>query len=256
VTSTIVPTPADPAANQPAIRCAGVTRTYGSGNASVQALRGVDLEIRAGELLMLEGPSGSGKTTLVSVLAGLMQRDGGDCSIFDHDYKQMSIKETTLFRGSNIGFVFQTFNLIPALTATENAATPLLISGTKRRPALDRACSVLRELGLDDRMMGSLPADLSGGQQQRVAIARAIVHNPRLVVCDEPTSALDRESGHMVMELMRRFALGKDRVLVVVTHDARIFEFADRIARMEDGRITRIEQPPPRADQPQNHSQL
>ena len=256
MTSTIVPTPADPAANQPAIRCAGVTRTYGSGNASVQALRGVDLEIRAGELLMLEGPSGSGKTTLVSVLAGLMQRDGGDCSIFDHDYKQMSIKETILFRGSNIGFVFQTFNLIPALTAAENAATPLLISGTKRRPALDRACSVLRELGLDDRMMGSLPADLSGGQQQRVAIARAIVHNPRLVVCDEPTSALDRESGHMVMELMRRFALGKDRVLVVVTHDARIFEFADRIARMEDGRITRIEQPPPRADQPQNHSQL
>ena len=256
MTSTIVPTPADPAANQPAIRCAGVTRTYGSGNASVQALRGVDLEIRAGELLMLEGPSGSGKTTLVSVLAGLMQRDGGDCSIFDHDYKQMSIKETTLFRGRNIGFVFQTFNLIPALTAAENAATPLLISGTKRRPALDRACSVLRELGLDDRMMGSLPADLSGGQQQRVAIARAIVHNPRLVVCDEPTSALDRESGHMVMELMRRFALGKDRVLVVVTHDARIFEFADRIARMEDGRITRIEQPPPRADQPQNHSQL
>jgi putative ABC transport system ATP-binding protein len=104
--------------------------------------------------------------------------------------------------------------------------------------------------------MQSLPADLSGGQQQRVAIARAIVHNPRLVVCDEPTSALDRESGHMVMELMRRFALGKDRVLVVVTHDARIFEFADRIARMEDGRITRIEQPPPRADQPQNHPQL
>lgn len=254
MTSTTVPTTADQAANQPAIRCAGVTRTYGSGNAAVQALRGVDLEIRAGELLMLEGPSGSGKTTLVSVLAGLMQRDGGNCSVFDHDYNQMSIKETTLFRGRNIGFVFQTFNLIPALTAAENAATPLLISGTKRRPALDRACSVLRELGLDDRMMQSLPADLSGGQQQRVAIARAIVHNPRLVVCDEPTSALDRESGHMVMELMRRFALGKDRVLVVVTHDARIFEFADRIARMEDGRITRIEQPPPRSDQPQNHS--
>jgi putative ABC transport system ATP-binding protein len=254
VTSTIVPTPAEPPAKQPAIRCAGVTRTYGSGNAAVQALRGVDLEIRAGELLMLEGPSGSGKTTLVSVLAGLMQRDGGACSVFDHDYNQMSIKETTLFRGRNIGFVFQTFNLIPALTAAENAATPLLISGTKRRPALDRACSVLREMGLDDRMMQSLPADLSGGQQQRVAIARAIVHNPRLVVCDEPTSALDRESGHMVMDLMRRFALGKDRVLVVVTHDARIFEFADRIARMEDGRITRIEQPPSRSDQPQNHS--
>ena len=249
-----MPTPADPTAKQPAIRCAGVTRTYGSGNAAVQALRGIDLQIRAGELLMLEGPSGSGKTTLLSVLAGLMQRDGGDCAVFDHDYHQMSLTETTLFRGRNIGFVFQTFNLIPALTAAENAATPLLIGGAKRRAALDQACSVLREMGLDDRMMRSLPADLSGGQQQRVAIARAIVHNPRLVVCDEPTSALDRESGHMVMELLRRFALGKDRVLVVVTHDARIFEFADRIARMEDGRITRIGEPPPRSGQPPDHS--
>ena len=249
-----MPAPADSAASQPAIRCAGVTRTYGSGNAAVQALRGVDLQIRPGELLMLEGPSGCGKTTLLSVLVGLLQRDGGDCSVFDHDYNQMSLRQTTLFRGKNIGFVFQTFNLIPALTAAENAATPLLISGVRRRAALNQACGVLREMGFDDRMMRSLPADLSGGQQQRVAIARAVVHNPRLIVCDEPTSALDRASGHMVMELMRRLALAKDRVLIVVTHDARIFEFADRIARMEDGRITRIEQPPTRSSQPQNHS--
>jgi putative ABC transport system ATP-binding protein len=210
------------------------------------------LQINAGELLMLEGPSGCGKTTLVSVLAGLMQRDGGDCSVFNHDYNRMSLKETTLFRGRNIGFVFQTFNLIPALTATENAATPLLIRGTNRRAALAQASTLLREMGFDDRMMRSLPRELSGGQQQRVAIARAIVHNPRLVVCDEPTSALDRESGHLVMELLRRFALSKDRVLVVVTHDSRIFEFADRIARMEDGRITRIAQPPSRLSQPLN----
>lgn len=190
---------------------------------------------------MLDGPSGSGKTTLISVLAGLMHRDSGDCSVLEHDYAQMSPTETTHFRGRNVGFVFQAFNLIPALTATENAATPLLIAGMKRRAAVEQARTVLKEMGFDDRMMRSLPADLSGGQQQRVAIARAIVHNPRLIVCDEPTSALDRESGHLVMELMRRFALGKDRVLVVVTHDDRILEFADRIAHLEDGRITKID---------------
>jgi putative ABC transport system ATP-binding protein len=224
-----------------------VTKTYGEGNAAVQALRGVDLEIRAGELLMLEGPSGCGKTTLISVLAGLMHRDGGNCSVLEHDYEKMSPGETTLFRGLNIGFVFQAFNLIPALTAAENAATPLLIHGLKRKAAVNQAQAVLKELGFDDRMMRSLPADLSGGQQQRVAIARAMVHRPRLIVCDEPTSALDRESGHQVMELLRRFALDQDRVLVVVTHDERIFEFADRIARMEDGRIIKIENSSSRA---------
>ena len=246
--------PVEPIKNQGAIRCRGVTKTYGQGNAAVQALRGVDLEIRMAELLMLVGPSGCGKTTLISVLAGLLQRDGGDCSVLDHDFKQMPAKETTQFRGRNIGFVFQTFNLIPALTAVENVATPLLINGVKRRAALEQADAVLKKVGFDDRMTHSLPADLSGGQQQRVAVARAMVHDPRMIVCDEPTSALDSESGHLVMNLMRQFALGKDRVLVVVTHDDRIFEFADRIARMEDGRITRIENPPKPVNEPPKNS--
>jgi putative ABC transport system ATP-binding protein len=240
--------------NKIAISCHGVIKTYGQGNAAVQALRGVDLEVRMGELLMLVGPSGCGKTTLISVLAGLLQRDGGECSFLDHDYKRMSINETTRFRGRNIGFVFQSFNLVPALTAAENVATPLLIHGMKWRAAIEQAGAVLKEVGFDDRMKHSLPADLSGGQQQRVAVARAMVHNPRMIVCDEPTSALDGESGHMVMSLLRQFALGKDRLLVVVTHDSRIFEFADRIARMEDGRITRIENPPGRGHEPQKNS--
>ena len=227
--------------NSIAVRCHGVTKTYGLGNAAVQALRGVDLEVRAGELLMLVGPSGCGKTTLISVIAGVLGRDGGDCTVFDHDYKQMAQEETTRFRGRNIGFVFQAFNLIPTLTSAENVATPLIINGKKRRAAVDHANEVLEQVGFDSRMMLSFPQDLSGGQQQRVAIARALVHDPKLIVCDEPTSALDGETGHKVMELMRKLALGKDRALIVVTHDDRILKFADRIARMEDGRITKPE---------------
>ena len=230
--------------NHLAVRCAGVTKTFGSGTNAVPALRGVDLDVRAGELLMLVGPSGCGKTTLISVIAGVLRRDEGDCTILDNDYAKMSELETTRFRGKNIGFVFQAFNLIPTLTAEENVATPLIIGGTRRRAAVSHAREVLQQVGFDERMMRSFSTDLSGGQQQRVAIARALVHNPRLIVCDEPTSALDGETGHKVMVLMRNLALGTDRALIVVTHDARIFNFADRIALMEDGRITKIEQPP------------
>jgi putative ABC transport system ATP-binding protein len=152
----------------------------------------------------------------------------------------MSVDDTTRFRGENIGFVFQAWNLIPALTAVENVAVPLIINGTTRRTAIQRASEMLRKVGFDDRMTKSFPLDLSGGQQQRVAIARSLVHNPRLIVCDEPTSALDSKTGHKVMEMMRQLAVGEDRALLVVTHDARIFEFADRIALMQDGVITRV----------------
>jgi putative ABC transport system ATP-binding protein len=177
---------------------------------------------------------------LISVIAGVLGRDEGTCEVLGHDYKQMSQGDTTRFRGKNIGFVFQAFNLIPTLTATENVAAPLIINGVKRAPAVEHAAETLKRVGFDDRMMRSSPVDLSGGQQQRVAIARAMVHNPRLIVCDEPTSALDSETGQMVMDLMRRLALDKDRALIVVTHDSRIFRFADRIAEMEDGAITRV----------------
>ena len=228
---------------QIAVRCQGVTKTFGTGPAAFQALRGVDLEVRTGELLMLVGPSGCGKTTLISVIAGVLRRDGGACTVFGHDYLTMAEQETTRFRGKHIGFVFQAFNLIPTLTAAENVSTPLVIQGMKRSPAVVEAREMLRKVGFDERMEESSPQDLSGGQQQRVAIARALVHQPDLIVCDEPTSALDSETGHKVMELMRGLALASNRALIVVTHDARIFEFADRIARMEDGRITSIETP-------------
>ena len=223
-----------------AVRCANVTKTFGSGTAAVRALRGIDLDVRTGELMMLVGPSGSGKTTLISVIAGVLSRDGGDCSVFGRDYVRMSVDETTRFRGKNIGFVFQAWNLIPALTAAENVAVPLIINGARRRGAIERGSEMLRKVGFDQRMTKSFPLDLSGGQQQRIAIARSLIHNPRLIVCDEPTSALDSETGHKVMELMRQLAVGEDRALLVVTHDARIFEFADRIALMQDGVITRL----------------
>ena len=222
------------------VRCRKVTKTFGVGNTAVRALRGIDLEVRAGELMMLVGPSGCGKTTFISIVAGVLGRDGGECSVLGRDYSRMSADETTNFRAKNIGFVFQAWNLIPALTAAENAAVPLIINGMRPRAAIARGADMLRKVGFDERMMRSFPLDLSGGQQQRIAIARSLVHNPRLIVCDEPTSALDSETGRKVMQLFRDLSASESRALIVVTHDARIFDFADRIAQMEDGMIARV----------------
>src|SRR3954452_24684912 len=226
-----------------AVTCRGVTKVYHAGGTDVVALRGIDLDVRNGELMMLVGPSGCGKTTLISVIAGILDQDDGECHVFGQDFKTMGDRARTAYRGRNIGFVFQAFNLLPTLTAAENVAVPMLINGHPRRDALERAEASLRRVGLGDRMR-SLPKQLSGGQQQRVAIARALVHSPKLIVCDEPTSALDHETGHRVMELLREVAVGPDRALVIVTHDARIFEFADRIARMDDGRVVKVEDHP------------
>ena len=225
--------------NNIAIQCDDVVKTYGAGESRVTALRGIDLDVRMGELMMLVGPSGCGKTTLISVIAGILDQDSGTCRVFGEDLHEMRQRAKTQFRGEKIGFVFQQFNLLPTLTAAENVAVPLLINRVPRGAALERAKAMLAKVGLGDRTK-AFPSQLSGGQQQRVAIARAMVHEPKLIVCDEPTSALDHETGHKVMELLREVALGPDRALVIVTHDARIFEFADRIAKMDDGRVLKI----------------
>ena len=226
--------------NNVAVECKNLRKTFGQGEAMVQALRGVDLQVRTGELMMLVGPSGCGKTTLISIIAGILEQSEGNCVIFGQDFRDVNASEKTRYRGENIGFVFQAYNLIPTLSSAENVSVPLVIRGENRRKATDRARDVLRQVGFNDRMMGAMPKELSGGQQQRVAIARAIVHQPKLIVCDEPTAALDHETGQSVMKLLRNVALQDGRALIVVTHDARIYSYADRIARMNDGHVEQI----------------
>jgi putative ABC transport system ATP-binding protein len=223
----------------PAVRCQNVLKVYDTGGQKVTALNGINLEIETGELMMLVGPSGCGKTTLISVIAGILDQDDGSCEVFGENLLKMHSREKLNFRARNIGFVFQAYNLLPSLNAAENVSVPLIINGMKRTEAERKAITILEQVGLGERWT-SLPSQLSGGQQQRVAIARALVHSPRLIVCDEPTSALDHETGHNVMTLLKDVALHKDRTLVIVTHDARIFDFADRIAEMDDGHIIKI----------------
>ena len=216
-----------------------MTREFGSGGTVVRALRGVDLDIPFGELTLLVGPSGCGKTTLLSVIAGILEPTDGQVLVLGQDLRRMSRRKRVLFRGRNVGFVFQQFNLLPALTAAENAIVPLVLAGWSRRKALPRGERLLAGMGLANRM-NSLPAKMSGGEQQRVAIARALVHEPRLLICDEPTSALDARTGHTIMELLRGAALAADRAVVVVTHDSRVFEFGDTVAEMNDGQVVEV----------------
>ncbi|NGX39591.1 MAG: Macrolide export ATP-binding/permease protein MacB [Chlamydiae bacterium] len=216
--------------------CKGVTKVYGEGPTRVDALRGIDLTLKKGELLMIVGPSGSGKTTLISIIAGILEQEAGECTVLGRDLKEMSNGERTQFRGKEIGFVFQTFNLIPMLTITENVAVPLLLNGEELEPALKKAEELLIKYGLEDKLL-RLPTELSGGQLQRVAIARSCIHGPSLIVCDEPTSSLDHETGQNVMKLFRQEVLEKNRALIIVTHDQRIFPFADRIIKLDDGQV-------------------
>jgi putative ABC transport system ATP-binding protein len=229
-------------AEQSAVSARRVTKEFGSGDNRVSVLRGVDFDAPFGEMTLLVGPSGCGKTTLLSVIAGLLDPTGGEISVLGQNVGRLSGSESIRFRRKNLGFVFQQYNLLPALTAVENAAVPLLAAGVPRKRAVDRASELLADLGLQDRLR-SLPSQLSGGQQQRVALARALVHEPRLIVCDEPTSALDHETGRAVMDLLAKVAVRDDRAVIVVTHDSRVFEFADRIAHMDDGRIIKTEAP-------------
>jgi len=230
-----------PTESEHAVVARGVTKAFGSGDTGTLALRGVDLDIAYGETTLLVGPSGCGKTTLISIIAGLLNPTDGEVSVLGHDLSELRGASLVNFRKRNIGFVFQQYNLLPALTAAENAAVPLLIAGEYRTKAVRTAKDLLTEVGLEPRM-NAYPSQLSGGQQQRVAIARALIHQPRLMVCDEPTAALDAQSGQTVMQLLKRVGVQPDRALIIVTHDSRVYGFGDRIVHMSDGRIERVEE--------------
>jgi len=227
--------------NSQAVTCTRLVKNFGKGEDAVKVLRGVDFEVRYGEMTFLVGPSGCGKTTLLSVIAGLLDPSGGDLAVLGTEIAKLRGSNAVVFRRQNLGFVFQQFNLLPSLTAAENASVPLLAAGWSRKKAVEKAVAILEDLGLGARAHAK-PNQLSGGQQQRVAFARALIHEPRLLVCDEPTSALDAETGHHVMELLRKSAVRADRAVIVVTHDSRIYNFADRIAYMNDGLITHVEE--------------
>lgn len=218
------------------IVCKNIHKFYGQGATRVEALRGVDLTINKGELRMLMGPSGSGKTTLISIIAGILTQDSGECLVNNIDLNHLPDKNKTHYRGRHIGFVFQIFNLLPTLKLEENISIPLLLNGVPRKDADERAKELLKDFNMEDKI-GSYPRDLSGGQQQRVAIARAIAHKPELIVCDEPTSFLDHENGMKIMEILKEMVTKKGLTLIVVTHDPRIVQFADKIDYLEDGRI-------------------
>ncbi len=220
-----------------AITIRGVAKDFPVGDTSVRVLHGIDVAVRSGELTYLVGESGSGKTTLISIVAGILYPTEGQVEVFGTDIYTLSDTELVKFRLQTIGFIFQQYNLLPTLTAAENAAVPLIAAGMRRKQAVERSRDLLERLNIGGHA-DKLPRQLSGGQQQRVAIARALVHEPRLVVCDEPTAALDARSGRRVMDLLREVALVSGRAVIIVTHDNRIFDLADRILAMEDGRIT------------------
>lgn len=223
-----------------AVKLRKVSKSFGAGQLKVTALRDIDLDLPAGELVMLVGPSGCGKTTLVSVISGVLDADSGTVEVFGVDWMKLSGEQKTGRRAELVGFVFQQFNLLAPLNAWQNVAVPLIIRGQSEKLARAAACDALKAVGLGDRTT-AMPSQLSGGMQQRVAIARALVGRPRLLVCDEPTAALDAKTGQTVMDLIlaasREDSGGGKCCVLVVTHDNRIFHYADRIEEMDDGRL-------------------
>lgn len=226
-----------------AVTVTDVVKSFAVGDTTTYALKKCSFDARFGELLMIVGPSGCGKTTLLSVICGTLAFDEGTIHVLDHDLGRMRPGAITRFRRKNTGFIFQQFNLIPTLTAAENVAIPMMLNGHRERDAIHAAKAMLAEVGLAEKS-SSYPRELSGGQQQRVAISRALVHQPKLLICDEPTAALDAKTGHKTMDLLHEQAVRPDRCVVVVTHDTRIFSFANRIVEMEDGHVIAVHDDP------------
>jgi len=219
-----------------AIAVRQLTKTYTEGNTGTLALSGIDLDVHPGELLMLVGPSGSGKTTLLSIMGCILTASSGSVRIAGREVSTLREKELPAIRLEHIGFVFQGFNLFPTLTAGENVELMLDLKRTPSAKAKNRAHELMDQIGLGDKY-DAFPSDLSGGQKQRVAIARALAGDPGIILADEPTAALDSHTGRNVMQQMTELAHQRGRAVVIVTHDSRVLDFADRIVKIEDGAI-------------------
>jgi ABC-type lipoprotein export system ATPase subunit len=221
---------------EPIISAKQIQKWFRNGKIEVHALRGIDLDVTRGEMLAIMGPSGCGKTTLLNCLSGLDDFDEGDVEIEGAALRRMSDKKRTKYRAERMGFIFQTYNLLPVISAVENVELPLLVTGVSPREARRRALAVLDQVGLADRG-DHRPAELSGGQRQRVTVARALVNEPAIVWADEPTGALDSKAADDVLQLMRRLNQERGQTFVVVTHDPDMAAACDRIVRMHDGQI-------------------
>ena len=226
---------------EPAVKANELVKWFGEGEARTFAVRGVSFEARFGEMLYIVGPSGSGKTTLLSMISGILRPNEGTVTVEDQDIWSLASDQIAEFRLNRVGFVFQDYHLFPRLTTVENVAIPLILKKLDWRQSLNTAMEYLEIVGLKDRAQLP-PVKLSGGEQQRVAIARAIASRPDILIFDEPTASLDGDTGRKIVDFVKNNILNGERCIIIVTHDSRIYEYSDRIMRMEDGRITGVEQ--------------
>lgn len=223
-----------------AIELKGINKSFGENDDKIHILHDISLNIKSGETTLLVGPSGCGKTTLISIIGAILEPDTGEVVTLGHQIHKMDSDKKTEFRKNNIGFIFQQFNLITTLTVEENVAIPLLINNEPYDFAIKKAKEILEVMEIGNKGK-ELPNKLSGGEQQRVAISRALVKDPNLIICDEPTASLDGHTGRKIVELLKKTATAPDKAVIIVTHDNRIFEYGDTMVKMEDGRITSIE---------------
>jgi len=229
-----------------------LSKTFGSGHTAVKAVRNISLKLVPGDIVLVMGPSGSGKTTLISMIGTLMRPTGGDVLLDGKNVTELSPDKLADFRLNNVGFVFQSFNLIAALNAELNVMLPLLAKGTSKSAARQNARELLMKLGIGERLH-HLPRDLSGGEKQRVAVARALVNEPKIILADEPTANLDSKTGHEVMQLLCQTACSEGRAVIIVSHDTRLKDVAKRVIIIEDGRLVKEERGNHEANCPMEH---
>ncbi len=230
-----------------AVKAHELIKWFGEGEAKTIAVRGVSFEANFGEMFYIEGPSGSGKTTLLSLISGILKPNSGTVLVEDKDIWSMPSDQIADFRLNKVGFVFQDYHLFPRLTTVENVAIPLILKRRDWDESINKAMEYLEIVGIKDRAYLQ-PIKLSGGEQQRVAIARAIASSPDILVFDEPTASLDGDTGRRIVDFVKKNVLNENRCIIIVTHDSRIFEYADKIMKMEDGKITGIEKGGPREE--------